>query len=41
MEFILISLFIFIIMAVFSLVRDLRREDRKRATIQKLFDDRL
>ncbi len=39
MEFIIISLFIFIFIAWFALARDLRREDNKRDVIQKLFDD--
>lgn len=39
MEFILISLFIIIIVAWFSIARDLQREDRKRETIQKIFED--
>jgi large-conductance mechanosensitive channel len=39
MEFIIISLFIFIIMAWVSLARELRREDHKRKTVQKLFED--
>jgi large-conductance mechanosensitive channel len=41
MEFIIISLFIFIVVAGFALIRDLRREDHKRETIQKLFDDNI
>ena len=39
MEFIIISLFIIIVVAWFSLARDLRREDRKRETMQKIFED--
>ncbi len=39
MEFIVISLFIIIVVAWFSLARDLRREDRKRETMQKIFED--
>lgn len=39
MEFIIISLFIFIIIAWVSLARDLRREDHKREAVQKLFED--
>ena len=39
MEFIVISLFIFIFVAWFALVRDFHREDQKRDVIQKLFDD--
>lgn len=39
MEFIIISLFIIIVVAWFSLARDLHREDRKRKTMQKIFED--
>ncbi len=39
MEFIIISLFIIIVVAWFSLARDLRKEDRKRETMQKIFED--
>lgn len=39
MEFIIISLFIIIVVAWFAIARDLQREDRKRETIQKIFED--
>jgi hypothetical protein len=39
MEFIVISLFIFIFVAWFALARDLHRKDHKRDVILKLFDD--
>ena len=39
MEFIIISLFIIIVVAWFSLARDLQKKDRKRETMQKIFED--
>jgi hypothetical protein len=41
MEFIVISLFIFIIIAWFALINDLRKGDHKREAIQKMLDDSL
>jgi hypothetical protein len=41
MEFIVISLFIFIFVAWFALLRDMRRDEHNRNTIQKIFDDGL
>ncbi len=39
MEFIVISLFIIIAVAWFSIARDLQRKDYKRETMQKIFED--
>lgn len=41
MEFIVISLFIFIVIAWFALVNDLRKGDHRREIIQKMFNDSL
>jgi hypothetical protein len=41
MEFIVISLFIIVIVAWFSIAHDISKEDQKRDVIQKLFDDNI
>lgn len=39
MEFIVISLFIFVFVAWFAVVRDIRRDEHKQDVIQKIFDN--
>jgi hypothetical protein len=41
MEFIVISLFIIVIVAWFSIAHSISTEDHKRDVIQKLFDDNI
>lgn len=41
MEFMVIGIFIFIIAAWFSLVRDLRKEEKRRNALRKIIDDAL
>lgn len=39
MEFIIISLFIFVFVAWFAVARDIRRDEHRQDIIQKIFDD--